>query len=250
MLKRFALIAALAVAGCTDGEDFFSDNGTLSSSAAVSMSPEQRELRKQEQKYASVREQKYASIRAGTAVAGGIIGGLACVLADCSTEQTLGAAAIGAGAGYVGGSYLTRQDQSFQASQDSLNADIEAAKNATLRDKESVTAAQKTLEFHRYEIDRLNRALNAGEVTTATYRESYNLMQGDLKSTRNIIKGVRDEISDLSNAVQRYSSDGIGADGLIRELDKQRELLRLAEAIERSTVGVLNGVPSSVRDAS
>ena len=242
MLKRFALIAALAVAGCADGENVFSDIRTLGSSAAGSISPEQRKLREQ--------EKKYASVRVNAAVAGAITGALACALADCSTEQTLGAAAIGGGVGYVGGSYLTRQDQSFQVSQASLNPDIEAAKkeSATLRD--SATAAQATLNFQRSEIARLNRALNAGEVDTAAYRASYNRMQDDLKSTRNIIKRARADTSRLSNELQRYRSAGIGAGGLTRELSEQRERLRRLEAVERSMVDVLNGVPSSVRDVS
>ncbi|MBD0865892.1 MAG: hypothetical protein GDA36_09975 [Rhodobacteraceae bacterium] len=242
MFKKIALIAIVALSGCAEGDNIFTDVGTLSASGAAPISPEQRKLRKQ--------ERKYAATRVNATALGAGFGALGCILLDCSTEQTLAAAAIGAGAGYVGGSYLTRDNQSFQTSQASLQADIDAARNENAILQENVNAAQATLRFHRTEIARLNRALGAGELNISAYRVSYNRMQGDLQSTRRMIERARADTTRLSNDVNRYRAAGFGTEPLSQELSQQRERLRRLQAVERSMVEVLNGVPSSVRGVS
>ncbi|MFT6073788.1 MAG: hypothetical protein ACJAZ1_000698 [Yoonia sp.] len=230
------------LAACEEGApNLLNDIKTLNTSTA-NMSTEQRSLLE--------RQRDYARVRTTSAAVGAVAGIAACKVSmghDCGAGEMLVFMALGTAAGFSGGSYLTRNNSNFQASQDALNADITAARSEVSQMESNVSAAQGALNFQRSEVTRLNRALSSGQVDLATYRASLSTMQGDLNSTNSMREKGEADIQRLNQSIARYNSAGLSTSGLSSAVNQQQRRVNQLRAIENAMVGVINSVPSNVR---
>jgi hypothetical protein len=239
-----AVVAAIGLTACEDGSggtvNIFDDIATVSGGGG--QSAEQRALAREERQYATAR-------LTGAAIGAGL-GVIACQLRDCSKEQTATAAVLGGTAGYVGGVALTRQNQDFRVSQESLNRDISVARAESQNLASAAASAERVVAFQQREISRLNAGLRAGTVTRDEYRASYRNMQGDLQATQSLIENGNERQKSLNSSITAHRSGGLDTSQLQRQRDaQQRELARLRNA-ERSITNALRSVPPEVRSSS
>lgn len=236
-----AVVAMLSLAACQDGSggtvNIFDDFAAATGGSR--QSTEQRALASEERKYAQAR-----LTAAGLGAGAGL---LVCAIRECTPQQRAAAVVLGATAGYVGGAALTRQNQEFRVSQDSLNRDLTLARQETQGLSRAADAAGRVVTFQQREIARLNAGLRAGAVTNDEYRAAYRNMQGDLKSTQSLISTGNERVSGLNSSITAHRSAGLNTSQLQRERTaQQREIARLRSA-ERSISNALRSVPPEVR---
>ena len=238
------LVAFVGLAACEDGSggtvNIFDDVATVTGGGG--QSAEQRNL--------SQVERQYAQARLVSAGIGGLAGAAICALRECTPEQTAAAVVIGATAGYVGGNELTRQNRAFRHTQESLNRDLNIARQETQSLSRAAAAAESVVSFQRREIARLNQGLRAGTVTREENRAAYRNMQGDLRATQTLISTGNERVSGLNTSINAHGNAGLNTSPLRQQRStQQREIQRLRNA-ERAMNNALRSVPPEVRAAS
>lgn len=239
-----ALVAVVGLAACEDGSggtvNIFDDIAAVSGGGGQSSA--QRALSRE--------ERQYAQARLVSASIGGLAGAALCTLRDCSPAQTATAAVLGATVGYVGGNELTRQNRGFRHTQESLNRDLNIARQETQSLSRAAAAAESVVSFQQREIARLKQGLRAGTVTRDEYRAAYRNMQGDLQSTQSLISTGNERVSGLNTSIAAHGNAGLNTSQLRQQRStQQREIQRLRNA-ERAMNNALRSVPPEVRAAS
>lgn len=241
--RSLALVSALGLAACEDGSggtiNILDDIATVTGGGGKSS--EQRALASE--------ERKYAQARINAAIGGGVAGGLVCAIRECSRQQLATAVVLGATAGYVGGVALTRENQDFRVSQESLNRDLSVARQERQNLKSAADAAQRVVTFQRQEINRLNAGIRDGTVTRDEYRAAYRNMQGDLSATQSLISTGNERIRDLNSSITAHGNAGISTTQLRNERTAQRRELERLRSAERSINNALRSVPSDIRSS-
>lgn len=233
-----ALLAACAPDGQGGTNNVFSDIQTVTSSTA-GQSPEQREL--------AQRQRQYAQSRVSAAVVGAVGGALICALRECSSEQLALAVAGGGAAGYLAGGYLTNQNQAFQGTQETLNRDIQLARQDNERLAASVSAAQQVVNFQRSEIARLNQAYSAGTLSAEAYKARVATMQGDVRATQSLVATANERLVGLNNSVTQHSRAGLPTRELQQQRSAQQQNLQNLRQAERAMLANINRTPAQVR---
>lgn len=238
------LICSMSLQGCATNEDgsrpnIFSDLSLLGGGRSASLTPAQRELRS--------RDRDYAKARVTGAAIGALAGGLACALSNCSAEET--AAAMGAGgvAGYVGASYLVRDNRNFAASQDTLQADIRLAGEETRALERDAQVAQTVLDVQRRRTTELRNAYRANEAELDALRLQAESLEGDIEATRELRLDAERRVAGLELTIGSYDRQGFHSGPLRSEVAKQKSFIGRMRRIETAMVGVLDGLPSEAR---
>lgn len=243
-MRTMAAAGLLAtLAACAPGADgemnnVFSDMNTLTARPA-GQSPAQQALASQERDYAKVRVQ---------GAAGGAVGGLIlCQLQGCSGQQTAAAMVAGATAGYAAGGYLSNQNAQFQATQETLNRDIELAQKDNQKLGAAVAAAEQVVAFQRGEISRLNTAIGKGEVSVADYKSRLQTMQADVDATRSLIGKSEERLAGLDNSIKQHGKAGLSTGQLSTQRSAQANQLNKLRAAEKAMIKLIGNTPEAVR---
>ncbi len=244
-LTASVLLLAL-LAGCAQGPDgsspnAFQDVQTLTSGSAA-LSPAQQELRQRERDYASTRLQ-------GAAV-GAVVGTAACYLAGVRGAALAACLAGGGAVGYVGTTYLTRDNQDFQATQEGLQADIAEAQADSQKAAGNVGAARNALRYQRSEIDRLNQGYRSGSVSAADYEAKLKAMADDVASVRTMREQTETRVSALRQSAGTYRQAGLPTGELSREASAQERHAENLRQVEEDMVRLIGGAPDGVATPS
>lgn len=242
--RPLIFLVVFALAGCSDGEggttNIIKDIGTLTSGGSSSAkSPEQKEL--------ASRQRAYAQARVTAAGLGGLAGFIGCRLGGCSDEETAAAVVIAATAGYVGGVALTRENEDFKVSQETLQRDLKLAREERQDLTNAASSAQKVLTYQRQEVARLNAGIRNGTVDAAEYRAAYGNMESDVQATRSLISTGTERVQSLNQSITAHGKAGLDTRGLQNERAAQRRELQRLRSVERNMVSVLGAVPAEVR---
>ncbi|MGB0499392.1 MAG: hypothetical protein ACPGID_13720 [Rubricella sp.] len=233
------LVSAMALQGCATNADGSSTNilsdMSLMGGSGSGLTAEQRALRN--------RDRDYAEARVTGAAIGAVIGGVLCVMADCSPEQTAAAAGLGGAAGYAGAAYLARDNQNFVASQDSLQADIRQARQETSALQQDVRTAQSVLDYQEAETARLNAAYRAGQTDIAALRSRAETMQGDIAATRELRTAAEQRVANLNQTIGTYDRQGYDTAQLRATAAEQQRYVEQLRRIERAMVGTVDDLP-------
>lgn len=235
------LAIALGLSACAETEsggtaNIISDISTLSSGSSQSS----------EQKQLSQVQRDYARARVTGAAAGGLLAGVGTAIAGGNSTQIAAATAVGATAGYLGASALTKQNADFQLSRDTLQQDIESARQENARMAKSVTAAENVVRYQRSEIARLNTGYRQGSVSVAEYKSKYATMQRDLKTTQTLTDESEKRLNSLNQSIRAYQQAGIGTSQLSAERNKQQARVNRLKGAEAQIVRNLSNVPDAV----
>lgn len=231
-------LAACAPDGTGGTNNIISDIGTLTAGTA-GQSPEQRAL--------SAQQRDYAQVRVGAAAGGAALGLLACAIQECTPEQRAAAVVAGAAAAYLAGGYLTNQNQSFQATQETLQRDIQLAQQDVQRLSQSVAAAEQVVSFQRSEISRLNQAYSAGTVSEAEYKAVLSTMQADVRATQSLISTSTQRLEGLQTSINNHASAGLSTTQLTQQRNAQQAQLQKLRQAEQSMLANINRAPAQVR---
>lgn len=235
-------IALIALAGCAanpDGSrsDIFSDVGTLAG-GSEGLSPAQRELRERERDYAGSRV---------AAAGGALLGGLICAAAGGNAAEIAACAAGGGALAYVGSTYLTRDNQQFVASRDSLEADIAEARAEGDKAESNLALARDVLAYQRAEIDRLNQGYRAGSVSAAAYEAKLAGIAGDIASVRTMREQSEERVAALRQTAGSYKNAGLNARELDREAQAQARQAQAMRQVEDDMLRLLERTPPGVQ---
>ena len=226
------LISSFALQGCATNADgtttnIFSDASMVASTEQIS--PEQRALRS--------RDRDYASARVTGAAVGAVLGGVLCSMSGCSTEQTVAAMGVGGVAGYAGTAYLARDNQSFVASQESLQADIAQAQKESTAMREDVRLAQAVLDQQRRQTTELQNAYNAGQITEADMNARLNVIRQDIAAVQKTRTNAETRVESLGNTSRAYQDQGFNPAPLNTETLEQSAYVEQLRRIEQAMVG-------------
>jgi hypothetical protein len=229
------LASTVALQGCTTNADgspanIFSDISMVSSNQELT--PEQRALRN--------RDRSYASARLTGAAVGAVMGGVLCSLSNCSTEQTVAAMGVGGVAGYVGTAYLARDNQSFVASQESLQADIAQAREESGAMREDVRLAQAVLDQQRRQTTELRNAYRAGKITQAQMTNRLQVMRQDIAAVEETRTNAETRVAALGMTSRSYRDQGFNASQLNATAADQRAYVEQLRRIERAMIGTVD----------
>ena len=247
-IRKLGGVVALAVmvAGCQQGSDgttpnIFADLQTLMGGEQIS--PQQSALRDQAEQH-----QDYAQARVSAAAAGAVIGGIlgAALDSDNPGRGALLGAGIGGTAGYVGGSYLTRDHSDFVVSREALAEDIKAANEDTASSRRNVQVAQAALDYQRREIARLNEEYHAGELSPEAYERKLETLLEDRKQVGVMIATTRERITTMESTIASYRRSGYDPMELEKSNAEQRRHIASLREIENAMVDVIAGVPADV----
>jgi outer membrane lipoprotein SlyB len=239
-------VALLVTSGCAENIDGSTPNIArdvqLLAGSTRGLSPEQRALR--------AREREYAQSRVTAAVGGALLGALACSALGRDEREVAACAVAGGAAGYVGSTYLTRDHQTFVASRDSLQADINAAREDNARMEANIRVAQDVVAFQRRQIGSINQAYNRGEISGADYTAALNGVAGDIQSIRNMRQKGQERVASMERSIAAYRSAGINPAELERQRAQQRRSVDSLRRAESQLVDVIAATPSSVQRPS
>lgn len=247
-MKRFTskmatalVLSTFALQGCatnTDGSstNLFSDVRMLT--ANQQLTNEQRALRN--------RDRDYASARVSGAAVGAVLGGLLCAASGCSAEETVAASGIGAVAGYAGTAYLARENQSFVASQESLQADIAQAREESTAMREDVRLAQAVLEQQRLQTAELQNAYRAGQISQSELDARLNIIRDDIKALQETRANAESRVASLRGTSQAYQRQGFNSSQLDAATEEQRNYLDALRSIEQAMIGNADAASSAV----
>lgn len=248
--------AALVVGGCATNPDgttatFFSDLGTaFGGSDDPSLTPEQQALRQQQREYSQARLKATAAGAGLGAVIGAVIGAATGSGQDRAKRAAIGAgigAGVGGTAGYVGGSYLTRDHSRFVASRDSLQADIVAAREDTARMQRNVAVAEGALTAQRTQLDQLNADLRAGRIQEEEARRMADNAAADVQAVRALAEESERRVVNLNQSIAAYQQADVSTAELQGEVDQQKRHAERLREIERSMLAVIDRTPANVR---
>ncbi len=250
------LALALTLAGCATNPDgttanIFTDMGSaFGGGNDVALTPEQQALRQQQRDYSQARLTATAAGAGVGAVVGALIGAATGSGQDRGQRALIGAgigAGVGGAAGYAGGSYLSRDHSRFVASRDSLQADIDAARDDTVRMQRNVEVAQSALTSQRTQIDQLNADLRAGRIDADEARQKANVAAADVQAVRALAEESERRVANLDQSIAAYRQSGIATAELDSEAVQQRRQAQRLREIERNMIGVIDRTPANVR---
>ena len=234
-----AVLVACAPDGTGGTNNLFSDVSTMASANTAGLSVEQRALREQ--------QQSYARVRVGAAAGGAALGLVGCMIQNCTKKQRNAAMVAGAAAAYLAGGYLTNQNQQFQATQETLNRDIELAREEVQKLTRSVATAQGVVAFQRSEIARLNQGYSAGTVTEDVYKAQVATMRGDVSATQTLIATSTERLGGLDNSIANHQRAGLPTGQLSAQRTAQQNQLQQLRQTERAMLANINRAPEAVR---
>ncbi len=234
-----AVLVACAPDGTGGTNNLFSDVSTMSSANTAGLSAEQRALREQ--------QQSYARVRVGAAAGGAALGLVGCMIQNCTPQQRAAAMVAGAAAAYLAGGYLTNQNQQFQATQETLNRDIELAREEVQKLTQSVASAQSVVAFQRSEIARLNQEYSAGTVSEDAYKAQVATMRGDVSATQALIATSTERLGGLDNSIVNHQRAGLPTGQLSAQRTAQQNQLQQLRQTEQAMLANINRAPAAVR---
>ena len=159
-------------------------------------------------------------------------------------------AAAGGVAGYVGGSYLTRDHSEFYASRESLDEDIAVAEELTEESRKNIALAQAALDWQKQDIERLDREYEAGVLDNEEYEKALLEIERDRDSVRLMIDSTRERIATLDQSIATYRSAGYNTSRLDAAKSAQRQHIAKLEAIEDAMVTLIAGAPDGIERPS
>lgn len=245
------LAVSMTLSACATGRDgstpnIFNDLSTSFGSSDANLTPQQRALREREKEYSDAR---LTSTAVGVA-AGALIGGLIGAAVGGGRGAAIGAGAgalAGGAAGYVGGTYLTRDNQNFQADRDTLQKDIDSARADTASMQRNVQAAEAVLADQRRQLNAINADLRAGRISEQQAREQARVAADDLNSVRNLRETADARVSRLEQSVDTYRRAGLPTGDLNRELNQQKQRAAQLRRVEQRMVTEISRVPPNIR---
>jgi|GEM_PF-2265413 outer membrane lipoprotein SlyB len=233
-----AIVGILVGCAETAGGGFanpISDLQTVSATA----SPEQRALSNQQRDYAKARLQ--------SAGLGALMGTIGCWGGGCSNREIAERALAGAVAGYLVGGYLTNRNANFQGTQETLQKDIQVARQDNQRLQNSVAAANNVVKFQREQIRTLNAGLRQGSTSVDQYRADVALMQQDVATTRKIREDAIENVKGLDNSIQRHRAAGLPTSGLTQQRTAQEQRISELRREEQRMLSNIASAPAEVR---
>ncbi|WP_156927307.1 hypothetical protein [Azospirillum halopraeferens] len=245
------LAASLIIGGCASSRDgstpnIFSDISAAFEDDDPTLLPEQRALRRQQREYSEARLTSAAVGAAGGALAGAVIGAALGGGRGAATGAAVGLLAGGT-AGYIGGTYLTRDHQSFTVSRDTLQNDIDAAKAETEKMRSNVQVAEVALAAQRTEINRLNASLRARQISEEAARQKLQTAAADVAAIRALAEESERRNVKLAESAARYRQAGLPTGQLDSEIARQKAEAAKLRNLERQLVEAINRTPANVR---
>lgn len=245
------LAASLTVGGCATNPDgttpnVLSDIGMMFSAEDPSLTPEQRALREQHEDYASARLTSTAAGIGIGAVAGGVLGA---VLGgrDGAIYGAAAGAALGGIAGYGAGTYLTRDHQDFTATRETLQRDIEQAREETGKARRSAELAEANVASQQRQLAALNGDLRAGRISEADARRKVASAREDARLTGELAAASEQRVAKLNESIAAHRAASLPTGELTRETERMKAQADRLRQLERAQVQAINRVPANLR---
>ena len=255
--SRFAtaavLVATMTLSACATNPDgstatVFSDLGTVFGAEDPNLTPEQRALREQHEDYAEVRLTSTAvGIGAGALVGAGI-GALLGGGRGAAVGAAAGAA-LGGAVGYGAGTYLTRDHQQFTADRDTLQRDINQAREETAKARRSADIAEANVATQRRQLAALNSDLRAGRISEAEARRKVAAAREDAKLTGELAAASEQRVAKLNESIAAYRSANLPTGDLSREANRMKAQAERLRRQERAQLQAISRVPANLRAA-
>jgi hypothetical protein len=214
-----ALTVSLAVSGCV-----------TTSESAESLTPAQRELRQQTERFNE-------TVAIGAAVGAG----LGCALGllvdsrnrgrGCAAGAALGGLA-GAGSGY----YIASRNEQYASREQGANARAAAARKEAEDLSRTADVAERVTRENKAQLAQLDAKFRAGQITAAQYRDQTAAMREDAKT----IRRASEEAGKVSGTMSTDGGDGVRQQAT-RVAQAQRRLDSSARELEQA----LDRVPAA-----
>lgn len=213
-----ALVLSLSLGGCV-----------TASESAENLTPAQRELRQQ--------TQRFNETVATGAVAGAALGCLVGVLA--SSRNRGAGCAVGAGVGALAGGgtgyYIASRNEQYASREQAANARAAAARKEADDLARTADVAERVTRENKAQLASLDQRYRAGQLTAAQYRAQTEAMREDAKT-------IRKASEEAGKAQSAMNSDGGAArEQAPRVAQAQRRLDSSARELEEA----LNRVPAA-----
>lgn len=247
------LAATMTLSACATNPDgssatVFSDLGTVFAAEDPTLTPEQRALRAQHEDYAEVR---LTSTAVGIG-AGALVGAGLGALLGGRRGAALGAAAgaaLGGAVGYGTGTYLTRDHQRFIADRDTLQRDIDQAREETAKARRSADIAEANVASQRRQLASLNSDLRAGRISEAEARRKVAAAREDARLTGELAAASEQRVAKLNESIAAYRQANLPTGDLSRESNSMKAQAERLRALERAQLEAINRVPANLRTA-
>lgn len=190
-------------------------------------------------------QRDYARVRLTSAVAGVGTALIYCQIQGCSNEERNQRLAAGAVLGYLAGGYLTNRDANFRGTQETLQKDIQLAREDNAALERSIAAAKSVVAFQRNRIAELNRGLSQGNVTVAAYRSEIANMQSDVRAVQNLRAAATEKVASMNNSLNNHR--GLNTGGLRAQRDAQQSRINRLAAEEQRMLANIASAPAEVR---
>jgi len=239
-----SLLVPLLLAGCATRPDgstvtIVDDIQVMSMDASGLNEDQARELE---------RVQRYARMRSQGAVGGAILGTVTGMLV--ASENRGAGAAVGAGAGgalgYLGGAYVANLNAQAEDRRNTLNAQLDAARQAVAETERAVATSRSTVATERSRVSRLNREYRAGRITQGQYREEIVDLEKKLVILDESLRAGEDDVRAMALSVEAQAEKGANTGGL--EAQKRR-MEREVAALRRdrdALIEVIGSIPPEI----
>lgn len=206
-----AVALSLVVSGCV-----------TSSESAENLTPAQRELREQ--------TQRFNETVATGAVAGAALG---CVIGILASRNNRGAGcAVGAGAGAIAGGgagyYIASRNEQYATREQAANARAAAARKEADDLARTADVAERVTRENKAQLAALDRRYRAGQITAAQYRSETASMREDAQT----IRKASDEAGKAQSAMN--NDGGAAREQAPRVAQAQRRLDSSARELEEA----------------
>lgn len=236
--------AALALNGCASSAQYGSrEDGLSADQRVVRANAERMDYQEHEQDTTSE----------GILVGAVLLGALACGIAlaaggkgqDCAVAGAAGAA-VGAGAGYIAGSWVASKQTSYASKEDYYRDVIVAADKEIAENRKAAQAANRLAAQHQARIAELNASYASKQTTASAYRKQYKVMADDTTALDATIQTNRERIAELDQLIAEAGSGSAG-----QSLRQRRDQLAAENAtLERAyneLVAALATAPKEVQ---
>lgn len=234
--------AALALSGCASPASYGSrDDGLTADQRVIRGNAERMSYQDHEQNTTSE----------GILVGAVLLGALACGVAlaaggkgqDCAVAGAAGAA-VGAGAGYIAGSWVASKQTAYATREDYYREVIAAADREIAENRRAAQAATRLARQHQAKIAELNASYAAKQTTASNYRKQYKIIADDSAAIDATIQTNRQRIAELDELIAEA-----GSGGSAQAMRQRREQLAAENAaLERAYSDMIAALATAPKD--
>lgn len=237
-----ALVAALGLAACqTTG------GGSSGGTGYSHLSPEQRQLRQQADRF----NQTVTEGAVIGAIGGALLGAL--INRDNPGRGMLIGGVAGAGVGAGAGYAVASQQQQYASQEQRLNSLIQASEQEIQANRQAIAATEQVVRSQRANIAQLRQAHANGQIDANRYRSELARVQEDREAIARLVEGNSRSIAQMNQDIQSLRNNRQNT----RELEQRKaQLERDRDALQRQLALLSNdltaaqsqsGTPTSAR---